>query len=383
MKWRFRQICCLALAGVLTLSMGCRHGGQSSAPDTGYTRYTTQFYDTFDTIVQITGYTETQELFEEYAEYIHDRFIQLDHLYDRFLEYSGVNNILTINKNAGIAPVEVEMDLLNMLSFAKEWGEKSGGKVNIAMGPPLEIWHQYREKYSGMTLPEDTPDAYPSMEALEKANEKTDLSKVIIDWEAGTVFLEEEGMALDVGAVAKGYAAQLVANEIYDQGFHSFIISAGGNVVTKDPPQDGIRAFWGIGIQDPFADINDPNSPSLDVAFVQNQCVVTSGDYQRYYKVGDQIIHHIIDPETLWPADRYRALTVITEDSGLGDFLSTCLYVMDYEEGRAFAEELGVMVLWVFPDGEVRYTDNMLSILRDRGGATAAIPDGWDYSLYI
>lgn len=372
-KQRPRQLCRLILAVTLLLCAGCGKGGQSSAPDTGYTRYTTQFFDTFDTVIQINGYTETQEEFEEYAEYIHQRFTQLDHLYDRFFEYSGVNNVLTINKNAGVAPVEVEPELLEMLSFAKEWGEKSGGKVNIAMGPPLELWHNYREKYAGMDLPEEFPDAYPAMEDLQAANEHTDLDKVIIDREAGTVFLEEEGMALDVGAVAKGYAAQLVADEVYERGFHSFIISAGGNVVTKDPPRDGVRAFWGIGIQDPFANILDPDSPSLDVAFVRNQSVITSGDYQRFYMVGEERIHHIIDPDTLWPSNRYRALTVITDDSGLGDFLSTCLFVMDYEESRAFAEEMDVMVLWVFPDGSVEYTDDLLPILRDRGGATAAI----------
>lgn len=373
MKGTLRRGCCILAA--LLLSVGCHRGGQPSAPDTGYTRYTTQFYDTFDTIIQINGYTETQEEFEEYARYIHDRFAHLGQLYDRFLEYGGVNNVRTINNNAGIRPVEVEPDLLEMLAFAKEWGEKSGGKVNIAMGPPLEIWHSYRERYSSMALPEDTPDAYPTMEALEAANVNTDLSKVIIDREAGTVFLAETGMALDVGAVAKGFATQRIADEVYEMGFHSFIISAGGNVVTKDPPLDGVRNAWGIGITDPFADINDPNSPSLDVVFVNNCCVVTSGDYRQFYTVGDELIHHIIDPDTLWPSNRYRALTVVAEDSGLGDFLSTCLFVMDYEESRAFAEELGVMALWVFPDGEVRYTDSMLSILRDRGGATSAIQE--------
>lgn len=374
MKQNFRRFFCCLLAVVLALAAGCDAAPkQPSAPDTGYTRYTTQFFDTFDTIIQVTGYTRTQEEFEGYAEFIHQRFAHLGQLYDRFYEYSGVNNVRTINQKAGVEPVPVEPELLEMLSFAKDWCQRSGGKVNIAMGPALELWHRYREQYSGMALPADAADAYPAQEALEAANQYSDLDKVIIDREAGTVFLEEKGMALDVGAVAKGYAAQLVADEVYEQGFHSFIISAGGNVVAKDPPLDGVRDRWGIGIQDPFADVSDPNAPSLDVAFVQNQCVVTSGDYRQFYTVGEQYIHHIIDPDTLWPSNRYRALSVIADDSGVGDFLSTCLFVMDYEEGRAFAQELGVMALWVFPDGEVRYTDDMLSILRDRGGATAAI----------
>lgn len=377
MRKLFLRLGCSFLAALLLLASGCGAPKEPEAPDTGYTRYTTQFFDTFDTIIQVTGYTKTQEEFEGYAEFIHQRFARLGQLYDRFYEYSGVNNVRTINQNAGIGPVPVEPELLEMLSFAKDWCRRSGGKVNIAMGPPLELWHQYREKYAGMALPADAPDAYPSIEALEAANEHTDLDKLVIDRQAGTVFLEEAGMALDVGAVAKGYAAQLVADEVYEQGFHSFLISAGGNIVAKDPPLDGVRNSWGIGIQDPFADISDPNAPSLDVAFVQNQCVVTSGDYRQFYTVGEQYIHHIIDPDTLWPSNRYRALTVITDHSGVGDFLSTCLFVMDYPEGRALAEELGVKALWVFPDGSVEYTDDMLPLLRDRGGATSAIaPEG-------
>ena len=374
MKVTLQRGVSLLLAAVLAFGTGCsKLPGGGSPADTGYTRYSTQFYDTFDTIIQVIGYAKTQEEFEGYAGTIHQRFQELSQLYDRFYEYSGVNNIRTINLNAGVAPVEVEPELLEMLSFAKEWCQKTQGRVNIAMGPVLEIWHQYRDQYSGQALAADAAGALPSMEALDDANHFSSLDKVIIDREKGTVFLEDEKMALDVGAVAKGYAAQLVADEIYEAGFRSFTISAGGNVITKDPPLDGVRNSWGIGIQDPFADLNKPDSQSLDVALVSNRCVVTSGDYRQFYTVGDQLIHHIIDPATLWPANRYRALTVVCEDSGLGDFLSTCLFVMDYDEGRALAEELGVGVLWVFPDGRVEVNDILLPLLRDRGGATNAI----------
>ena len=374
MKVTLQRGVSLLLAAVLAFGTGCsKLPGGGSPADTGYTRYSTQFYDTFDTIIQVIGYAETQEEFEGYAGTIHQRFQELSQLYDRFYEYSGVNNIRTINLNAGVAPVEVEPELLEMLSFAKEWCQKTQGRVNIAMGPVLEIWHQYRDQYSGQALAADAAGALPSMEALDDANHFSNLDKVIIDREKGTVFLEDKKMALDVGAVAKGYAAQLVADEIYEAGFRSFTISAGGNVITKDPPLDGVRNSWGIGIQDPFADLNKPDSQSLDVALVSNRCVVTSGDYRQFYTVGDQVIHHIIDPATLWPANQYRALTVVCEDSGLGDFLSTCLFVLDYDEGRALAEELGVGVLWVFPDGRVEVNDILLPLLRDRGGATNAI----------
>ena len=138
MKVSFRRACSLMMALALLLAAGCGGGPQEPPPaDTGYTRYTTQFYDTFNTIVQVTGYTRTQEEFEGYAEAIHQRFVELNRLYDRFYEYSGVNNIRTINKNAGIAPVKAAPELLDMLTFARDWCQKTGGRVNIAMGPPL------------------------------------------------------------------------------------------------------------------------------------------------------------------------------------------------------------------------------------------------------
>lgn len=370
MKVSLRRFCSVLMALALLLAtVGCSGSQREPESNTSCTRYTVQFYDTFDTLIQVIGYTETQEEFEGYAEAIHQRFLELSELYDRFYEYAGINNVRTINKNAGVAPVEVAPELLEMISFAKEWYRKAGGQVNIAMGPVLEIWHQYREEYSGQVLDANNHEALPSMEILDSANHYSNLDKVIIDKQKSTVFLEDEGMALDVGAVAKGYAAQLVADEIYEQGFHSFIISAGGNVVTKDPPLDGKRANWGIGIQDPFADLTKVDASTLDVAFVSNLSVVTSGDYRQFYMVGDQCIHHIIDPDTLWPENYYRGVTVVGEDSGLGDLLSTNLFLMEYEEGKALAEELGVKVLWVFPDGTVECTDDLLPLLQERGGA--------------
>ena len=113
MRFIFRRLCCLLLAAVLCFAMAACQGKE--APDTGYTRYTTQFFDTFDTIIQITGYTKTQEEFEGYAQFVHERFAHLSKLYDRFYEYTGVNNVRTINQNAGIAPVEVEPELLEKL----------------------------------------------------------------------------------------------------------------------------------------------------------------------------------------------------------------------------------------------------------------------------
>ena len=357
------RLCCLLLCLVLLLP-GCAPAKEQPASQ----KYTTQFFGTFDTVVQIIGYAPDQKTFEGYAKAIQTRFEELSRYYDRFYEYEGVNNICTVNKNAGIAPVQVPKEVLDLLEFSLDLYSKAGGHTNIAMGPVLKIWHDYMALYAGS---DPAVAKLPPMKDLTAAAQLCDISKVIVDRQASTVFLEEPGMALDVGAVAKGYATQLVTDEIYAQGFTSFIISAGGNVVAMDPPDDGQRDRWPIGIQDPFADPDDPQSAALDAVMVTHESVVTSGDYQRFYFVGDRRIHHIIDPVTLMPADYYRSLTVVCADSGEADFASTCLFVLPYEESRALAARMGWKVMWVFPDGEVAVTDDLLPQLRDRGGATA------------
>lgn len=346
--------CIAALFFVFLCGCGTKH------PANEYQRFSTVFYGTFDTVVQVIGYCKSEEEFTGYAETIKDRFTELNNLYDIYYEYSGINNIKTINNNAGIAPVEVSDEILDLMDFCLEWYDKSGGQVNIALGPVTSIWHSYMQRYAG-----DSTDAkLPAMEKLLAAKPFCDISKVIVDHDKKTVYLAEEGMSLDIGAVAKGYATELVCREMYDAGFTSFVISAGGNVVALDAPADGSRAAWGIGIQDPF-----DAGKAIDTAYVTNTCVVTSGDYQRYYMAGEQRIHHIIDPATLMPSDYYRGVTVITEDSGIADLASTTLFTLPYEESRALAEKMGWKALWVFADGSIELTDDMIPLLKERGNA--------------
>ena len=329
------------LTAVFLLLPGC---GVQKTPDTGYTKYSAQFYGTFDTVVQIVGYCKTEEEFSRYAGQIKSRMEELSQLYDIYYEYSDENNLKTINDNAGIQPVPVREEILDLIEFCQEWYGKTDGKVNIALGPVLSIWHNYMERYSA-----DPTDAkLPKIESLMEKLPVCNIEDVIVDREAGTVYLAKEGMSLDVGAVAKGYATQLACQEAYDAGFTSFIVSAGGNVVAADPPLDGIRSGWGIGIQDPFTAEELGGGNSIDVAYVNNTCVVTSGDYQRYYMVGKQRVHHIIDPDTLMPAAYYRGVTVIIPDSGIADLASTTLYTLPYEDSRAMAEKMGWEAMWIF-----------------------------------
>ncbi len=331
-----------------------------------YQRYTYRYFDTFDTVTQLVGYTETEEEFEEHAGYIESRMKELHKLFDRYNDYDDINNIKTINDQAGVAPVEVAPEILDLLQFSKDWYEPTQGKMNIAIGPVSNIWSRYRDDAEY----DPREAAIPPMEDLEAAAEHTDIDKVILDHENGTVYLEDPDMVLDVGAVAKGFATEIVVEEVLEEGFANGIISVGGNVRTFGKPQDGGRDRWGVGVQDPDAFIFDTEAENIDTIFLNDASVVTSGDYQRYYVVDDQIMHHLIDPDTLMPGDHYRAVTVVTEDSGLADYLSTAVFLLPFEDSMALVESHeDVDALWIMKNGEVVFSDGLADKLRSQGAS--------------
>jgi thiamine biosynthesis lipoprotein len=177
-------------------------------------------------------------------------------------------------------------------------------------------------------------------------------------------------MSLDVGAIAKGYSTEIIAEEVQGMGFISGIISGGGNVRAFGKPLDGIRNKWGIGIQDPNQPATVPDSGVLDTVYVTDESVVTSGDYQRFYTVDGKAYNHIIDPATLFPADHYRAVTILCKDSGEADFMSTTAFILPFDESYALVESFGIDALWVMPDGTIKTTPGMKKVMQKMGGAT-------------
>ena len=313
-------------------------------------RYSSSFFDTFDTLVTVYGYTKDATEFNEYMGLAHSRFIELHETFDIYNDYEGVNNIKTINDKAGIEPVKVRSEIIGLLKEAKRLYAETGGRVNIAMGSVLRVWHDYRE--AGLADPELAE--LPSYDRLQEAGRHTDLDKVIIDEQTGTVYIEDALLRLDVGAIAKGYACQLVRQELTDAGFESFVISAGGNVCTAGEPAEEGQTAWLVGIQNPDT---QAAAEIVDTLEVRDKSVVTAGGYQRYYTVNGERYHHIIDKDTYMPANYYESVTVIGDDSGVADFLSTTLFLMPLDEGKALAKEMNVDAMWIFRDGSFDNTD--------------------------
>jgi len=340
---------------IITLIAGMLSG---CAKETKLTRYDTEFLSLFDTASKIIAYTTNETEFEKQANFIYDELKVYHELFDIYNDYDGVNNIKTINDNAGINPVKVDKKLIDFLLFSKEIYELTDGKVNIAFGSVLKVWHEYRE--AGIVSPETAE--IPPMEILLEANKHTDINKMIIDEQASTVYLEDKEMSLDVGAIGKGYSTEQVAQAgENNEGITTMLLSIGGNVrsIGEKGNKEG---SWKVGVQNP--DKEDGTSLIHTVALVDSS-LVTSGDYQRYYFVNGKRYHHIIDPETLMPADHYRAVSIIEKDSGLADGLSTACFIMPLDEAKALIEKIeGAEAVFVMPDGNLEYTSGFKDYIR-------------------
>lgn len=358
MKKKLPLLLCLCAALLLS---GCATGAET------YTKYSTTFFGTFDTVVQIIGYAKDQATFDRVAAQAQAQFERYHQVYDAYHAYEGVHNMYFLNQEAAKGPVSVEPELMELLLYSREKQAGTQGTVNIALGAVLRIWHAYREEAE--LSPEKA--AVPPMELLREAAAHVSIDDVIIDPAAGTVYFADPALSLDVGSVAKGYATERVAQWMLTSEMPSFILSAGGNVRIGEAPLDG-RASWVVSVQDPdrLALIGNTEE-MLEKLFVSNRSVVTSGDYQRFYEVDGVRYHHIISPQTLMPAQGFRSVTVVCEDSGLADVLSTAFFVLPYEKGVEAARALDdVEVLWVLADGTIEMTDGMAAISASRREAT-------------
>ena len=318
------------------------------------TKYSSHSFAYFDTVTTVTGYAKDQAEFDLICEDIFESLGEYHRLFTIYHRYDGLENLCTVNElqNGMHRTVKVDKKIMDMLLFSKEMYRKTNGKVNIAMGSILSIWHDYRER----GLDEPWAAELPPMERLQEAALHTDINHLILDEKNSTVTLADPLMTLDVGAIAKGYAVEMVARELEEKGVFGYVINVGGNVRTVGTKENGEK--WTVGIENPD---DNGEMPYLEYLYLSGESLVTSGSYQRYYTVGGNDYHHIIDPETLMPAERYRLISVICRDSGMGDALSTALFCMDFEEGSALVESLdGVEAMWVFADGTKKTSDGFL-----------------------
>ncbi len=349
-------------------------GGVSRAPSNEYKQYQETYYNIFDTIISVTVHTKSEAEGEKYLSMIRTRLEELDELYTTFRAPKEGTNLWTVNEMAGKEPVKVDEDIMNLLLFCQENYEKYSHKADITMGPVTALWHSYREGFiegplvEQQKVPAGKEAALPPEDELKAKKAFVGMEHLILDAENQTAYLDMEGASLDVGAVAKGYAVEVVVREAQDAGMTSGFVSAGGNVRTVGVPKAVDRGHWSIGIENPDDKERMQGKGIVDIVYMGEGALVTSGDYQRYYVVDGQTYHHLIDPDSLYPPHYCRSVTIYHPDSGLADFLSTACFLMEPEKGYQLIESIPeAEAYWVFEDKTTLFTPGMESMLESQG----------------
>lgn len=312
-----------------------------------------EIYGYFDTVTVLRDFSGASEgEFAERCRCVSDIFESYHRLSDIYNEYKGINNLKTLNDNAGRGAVKIAPELMELLIFAKDIHALTDGEVNVAMGGVLAEWHGWREGMSNGYSP-----ALPSQELLDGLFAHSDIDSLLLDLENMTAELADSEMSLDLGALAKGFATEKARLRLISLGADNFVIDAGGNLAVIGK---GNGKGFKVGIK-------DPKSPQTTIAseeiIAKDISVVTSGDYERYCLLDGVRYHHIIDKDTRLPSEHFSSVTVVTENSALADALSTALFCTDTENGRQIIERaeekygINISVIWIDGEGKISRRD--------------------------
>lgn len=288
-----------------------------------------------DTVMTIKLYDKKDEVILDKA---FERIREIEDKMSITIEDSDVSKI---NKNAGKNPVKVDDEVYKILTRAKYFAELTDGAYEPTIGPLVDLWNIRNEG-------ENNKRYIPSKEDIEKALNKVDYKKLEL-LEDNKVFLKEEGMKLDLGGIAKGYAADEVKRILKENGVNSAIVDLGGNIYAVGSKNGD--EYWKIGIQNP----QEQRGSYVGIMKVKDSSVVTSGDYERYFKINGKRYHHIIDSKTGYPSDNeLSAISIISKSSTDSDALSTALFVLGREKSKEVLKKLDDMeVLYITKSGKI------------------------------
>lgn len=331
-KRYFRFFFAAAIAAAFLSVTGCS--------DNAETKYSDEKF-LMDTFISIEVYGADKEVLEKAVTEAFAEMMRLNNLTDRYPKKGSDaylnSDVCRINESAGKAPVKVSEDVYKMMEISLDYYNKSHGAFDIAVGPLVDLWG----------FADDPPHKVPNDEEIKNALKFVNADWIQLDPDNKTVFLTHPGMILDLGAVAKGYAAELAAKKLKEYGIEHALVNAGGNIVVIGYRPNNEK--WRIGVEDP----RDRES-IVGVLSLADEAAVTSGDYQRNFTVDNVVYHHILSPFDGKPARKTISVTVVTKDSGLADILSTTLFVMGPEEGMKLVEKLdGVEAVFVGSDMKI------------------------------
>ncbi|WP_373598768.1 FAD:protein FMN transferase [Paraclostridium bifermentans] len=233
------------------------------------------------------------------------------------------SDIYKINQNAGKEPVKVSKDTFNVIKASLHYSEVSNDSFDATIGALVQLWNIGNEKAK-----------VPTQEEVNALLPSVDYKNIILDEKNSTVMLKNPETKIDLGGIAKGYAADKVVQYLEDQKIEGAIVNLGGNIYTLGT-KDGKTKF-NIGIQDP----TKPRGNAIGSITTTNNSVVTSGIYERYIEKDGKIYHHILSPKTGYPVENnLSSVTIISDNSMNCDALSTTAFSLGLEKGLKLIEK--------------------------------------------
>jgi FAD:protein FMN transferase len=315
---RIRMPLFIVMLAVMIAAAGCSGGNKETQSATETLTPKAETYFIFDTIVTLRVYDDkmTKTHFDEVKALLQE----IDGQMNRQQENSEIGQV---NKNAGVAPVKVSPQTMKVVKRALYYASISDAMFDPSIGPIVDLWGVGSDRA-----------AVPTQEAINERKALVNYKDITIDEANSTIMLEKPGMIIDLGAIAKGYAADVMAAYLKEKGFKSAIIDLGGNVLAMGAKPGG--GDWRIGIQTP----EEARGNHLGVLPVKDKTIVTSGVYERYFEENGKMYHHLMDGRTGYPVDKdLLSVTVITDVSMNADAMSTAAFAYGVEKGMQFIEE--------------------------------------------
>jgi thiamine biosynthesis lipoprotein len=251
---------------------------------------------------------------------------------DAFAEIKRIEDLMTtwhdsdvsrVNANAGIAPVKVSPETLEVIEMAQKTSKLSGGVFDISFYAMHGIWK----------FDEDMVKKVPSEAEIKKHLALVDYRKIKVDHDKSTVFLEKKGMGISLGGIAKGYAVDRAVAVLRKAGFNDAIVQAGGDLMCSGSKNG---APWVTGIRDPRGGRGDVYAKMM----LTNHAFSTAGDYERSFILDGKRYHHIIDPRTGYPATKSRSVTIYAPNALIADAVDDAVFILGWEKGFEMIDKL-------------------------------------------
>lgn len=259
---------------------------------------------------------------------------------EKMSAFKDTSEISKITSNAGVCPVTVSEDVFSVLEKALEVSQASNGAFDITVSPLTKLWNFGNGR-----------DSVPEAAKIEAVKGFVGHQNLVLEPKGKTAFLSKSGCAVDLGGIAKGYAANEAKRILLEHGIKNALINFGGNIMAVGNSFEGTP--WKIGIQNPLSE----RGHAVLTIDVSDKAVVSSAVNERFFIKGGKRYHHIISPETGYPAQSgLLSVTIIDECSMLADALSTAVFVLGAVEGMKLIRRYNCNAVFITESGDILST---------------------------